>query len=54
MEKLLTCPICGKTPVLESLEPEYSSYKYFCSVHVSCGDWKDTEDKAKKDWNRRV
>ncbi len=28
--------------------------KYFCGVHVSCGDWKKTGEEAREDWNRRV
>ncbi|WP_315074461.1 hypothetical protein [uncultured Clostridium sp.] len=53
-EKLLPCPVCGYQPQLSSLEPEYQSMKYFCSVPVACGDWKSTEELAAKDWNKRV
>jgi hypothetical protein len=52
--EILKCPECGKQPKLSSLEPEFNSMKYFCSVHASCGDWKNTEELAAKDWNRRV
>jgi hypothetical protein len=54
VEKLLPCPVCGRQPNLSSLEPEHKSMKYFCSVHISCGDWKDTNELAIVDWNRRV
>lgn len=54
MENLLPCPICGSQPKLSSLEPKHQSMKYFCGVHVSCGDWKKTEEMAAEDWNRRV
>lgn len=54
MESLLPCPECGKQPKLSSLEPEYHEMKYFCGVHVSCGDWKNTEALAAEDWNKRV
>lgn len=54
MEELLPCPECGRQPKLNSLEPEYQSMKYFCSVHVACGEWKETEELAAKDWNNRV
>ncbi|OPY63652.1 MAG: hypothetical protein A4E56_00375 [Pelotomaculum sp. PtaU1.Bin065] len=52
--ELLPCPKCGCQPKLSSLEPEYQSMKYFCGVHVACGDWKKSEELAAKDWNRRV
>lgn len=54
MEKLLACPECGGQPKLSSLEPAHQCMKYFCGVHVSCGDWKTTQEQAIKDWNRRV
>lgn len=54
LEKLLSCPICGKQPKLSSLEPERQSMKYFCGVHIACGDWKSTKELAILDWNRRV
>lgn len=54
MENLLQCPICGKTPKPQSLEPKYQQIKYFCGVHVSCGEWQSTEELAIIDWNRRV
>lgn len=54
MEKLLSCPICGNQPKLSSLVPEHQCMKYFCSVHVGCGDWKGTEELAAADWNNRV
>lgn len=54
MEKLLPCPECGEQPKLSSLEPQYSQMKYFCGVHCSTGDWKETEELAEIDWNRRV
>ncbi len=52
--ELLQCPECGKRPILSSLEPEYQTMKYFCSVHCPIGDWKSTEELAAADWNRRV
>ncbi|GEM_PF-3488726 len=51
---LLSCPECGNQPKLSSLEPEYQTMKYFCSVHCSIGDWKPTKELAAADWNRRV
>ncbi|AFM42984.1 hypothetical protein Desaci_4122 [Desulfosporosinus acidiphilus SJ4] len=54
MENLLPCPECGGQPKLSSLEPEYQNMKYFCGVHVACGDWKKTEALAAVDWNKRV
>ena len=54
MENLLPCPECGKEPKLSSLEPEYQQFKYFCGVHVACGDWQKTKELATVDWNRRV
>lgn len=57
MEELLPCPECGGQPKLNTLEPEYASMKYFCSnggTHISCGDWKETNQMAVSDWNRRV
>lgn len=54
MENLLPCPECGGQPKLSSLEPPHECMKYFCGVHVSCGDWKNTEELAAEDWNRRV
>lgn len=54
MENLLQCPICGGQPKLSTLEPEHQSMKYFCGVHVACGDWKNTKELAAADWNRRV
>jgi Lar family restriction alleviation protein len=52
--KLLPCPECGKQPKLSSLFPKHPDRKYFCGVHISCGDWKHTLNEAKEDWNRRV
>lgn len=54
MENFLPCPECGKEPKLSSLEPEYQQFKYFCGVHVACGDWQKTGELAITDWNRRV
>jgi len=54
MSDLLPCPECGNQPNLSSLEPKYQSMKYFCGVHASCGDWKNTEQLAAEDWNNRV
>lgn len=54
MVNRLPCPECGREPELSSLEPEYQKMKYFCGVHVACGDWKKTEELAAADWNRRV
>ena len=57
MEKLLPCPECGDQPKIKSLESEYSSIKYFCGnigTHISCGDWKKTDELAIAEWNRRV
>lgn len=57
MDKLLPCPICGSQPEIKSSDPEYLSMKYFCSnigTHISCGDWKSTEELAVADWNKRV
>lgn len=51
---MLPCPICGKHPKLSSLEPEHKSMKYFCGMHISCGDWKETDELAKREWNKRV
>jgi predicted nucleic-acid-binding Zn-ribbon protein len=28
--------------------------KYFCSTHACCGDWKETEELAAEEWNRRA
>lgn len=54
MNNLLQCPICGNNPNLQSLEPEYQQMKYFCGVHISCGEWQSTKELAIIDWNRRV
>lgn len=54
MKNLLPCPICERQPILSSLEPEYKKMKYFCGVHVACGDWQKTKKLAAEDWNRRV
>jgi len=51
---LLPCPECGNKPNLVSCEPEHQSMKYFCGVHISCGDWKSSEELAGEDWNKRV
>jgi hypothetical protein len=52
--ELKPCPECGEKPKLQSLLPKYPDRKYFCGVHVSCGDWKHTLIGAKMDWNKRV
>ena len=52
--KLNSCPICHRLPKLFSLEPEFHSNKYFCGTHVSCGDWKRSEEEAAIDWNLRT
>lgn len=49
--ELLPCPECGNLPKLKRVVNEY---KYFCGVHVSCGDWKPSKKEAAKDWNRRT
>lgn len=54
LDKLLPCPKCGKKPNLTSLEPEYRQLKYFCSTHIPCGDWRENEELATNEWNKRV
>lgn len=54
--ELISCPECGKLPrlnhcVVDGLD---GGYKYFCGVHVGCGDWKPSEEAAAADWNRRT
>lgn len=49
--ELLKCPKCGKKPSLVQAE---ETFKYFCSVHASCGNWETSEGLAAKQWNRRV
>jgi len=53
-KELPSCPICGKQPKLSSLEPEHETMKYFCTTHISCGDWKENKELAIREWNRRV
>lgn len=48
---LSRCPICGKYPVRRKA---WDEYKYFCGVHCSMGDWKHTQNAARRSWNVRV
>lgn len=54
MTTLMNCPICGKQPILSSLEPDTQSMKYFCTVHIGEGDWENTKELAAESWNIRV
>ena len=60
-ERLLKCPICGKTPHYLKIACDSKSgysYKMDCDIHVGsmlgCGDWFDTPSRAGRDWNDRV
>lgn len=64
--KSVRCPICGKLPKIRALcgdgdrrpgdrSDTWNEYKVSCpGHHLDCGDWKDTEEKAWKDWERRT
>lgn len=51
MESIKPCPVCGQSPDLLQVDQEK---KFLCSVHVSAGNWEETEEAAIASWNERV
>ena len=59
-QNLTLCPICNCKPnvaMIRDSEGNVNRYKCFCSnigTHISCGDWKTSQELAEKDWEHRV